>query len=103
MSTSRDQQSEVTATDQERVRRYRVSKYRVALVREGSLPVAEKIVREPADVARLMTPLDQSGRARKFDGVPRPQPRGLQAGHRGVGRSGRVGPQPPESAARAVW
>src|SRR5258705_9800921 len=28
-----------------------------ALVREGSIPVAEKIVREPADVARLMTPL----------------------------------------------
>ena len=90
------------SADPEQVRRYRVSKYRVALVREGTLPVAEKIVREPADVARLMTPLDQSGRARKFDGVPRPQPRGLQAGHRGVGRSGRVGPQPPESAARAV-
>src|SRR2546428_11112951 len=45
------------SADPEQVRRYRVSKYRVALVREGSIPVAEKIVREPADVARLMTPL----------------------------------------------
>ena len=57
VSTSRDQHSEVAATDQERVRRYRISKYRVTLVREGTLPVAEKVVREPADVARLMTPL----------------------------------------------
>ena len=45
------------SADPEQVRRYRVAKYRVALVREGSIPVAEKIVREPADVARLMTPL----------------------------------------------
>jgi len=54
---SRDEGSQVPATDHERVRRYRVSKFRVALVREGTLPVAEKVVREPADVARLMTPL----------------------------------------------
>jgi DNA repair protein RadC len=43
--------------DPEHARRYRVAKYRVALVRDGSLPVPEKVVREPADVARLMTPL----------------------------------------------
>jgi DNA repair protein RadC len=43
--------------DPEQIRRYRVAKYRVALVRDGSLPVAEKVVREAADVARLMTPL----------------------------------------------
>ena len=49
--------TDVPSADDEQVRRYRVSKYRVALVREGSIPVAEKIVREPADVARLMTPL----------------------------------------------
>jgi DNA repair protein RadC len=48
---------DVPAADPEQVRRYRVAKYRVALVRDGSLPVAEKVVREPADVARLMTPL----------------------------------------------
>ena len=49
--------ADVHSADPEQVRRYRVAKYRVALVREGSIPVAEKIVREPADVARLMTPL----------------------------------------------
>ena len=49
--------ADVHSADPEHVRRYRVSKYRVALVREGTIPVAEKIVREPADVARLMTPL----------------------------------------------
>jgi len=54
---SRDERSQVPATDHEPVRRYRVSKFRVALVREGTIPVAEKVVREPADVARLMTPL----------------------------------------------
>ena len=41
--------TDVPSTDDEQVRRYRVAKYRVALVREGSIPVAEKIVREPAD------------------------------------------------------
>ena len=49
--------TDVPSADDEQVRRYRVSKYRVALVREGTIPVAEKIVREPADVARVMTPL----------------------------------------------
>src|SRR5439155_14590818 len=49
--------TDVPSTDDEQVRRYRVAKYRVALVREGSIPVAEKRARGPADVARLMTPL----------------------------------------------
>src|SRR5439155_16131361 len=44
--------------DPEQVRRYRVSKYRVALVREGSIPTTwDKTVREPRDIARLMSPL----------------------------------------------
>ncbi len=46
------------SADPEQVRRYRVSKYRVALVREGSIPTTwDKTVREPGDVARLMAPL----------------------------------------------
>ena len=40
------------------VPRFRVSKFRVALVREGSIPTTwDKTVREPGDVARLMAPL----------------------------------------------
>ena len=40
------------------VRCFRVTKYRLALVREGSIPTTwDKTVREPGDVARLMAPL----------------------------------------------
>jgi len=50
--------ADVHSADPEQVRRYRVSKYRVALVREGSIPTTwDKTVREPGDVARLMAPL----------------------------------------------
>jgi DNA repair protein RadC len=56
-SESRVKRTDVPSVDAEHVRRYRISKYRVTLVREGTLPVAERVVREPADVARLMTPL----------------------------------------------
>lgn len=46
------------ASDSEEVRRFRVTKWRVALVRDGSIPTAwDKTVREPGDVARLMAPL----------------------------------------------
>ncbi len=58
MATSRDHRGEGLSADPEQVRRYRVSKYRVALVRDGSIPIAwDKTVRDPADVARLMAPL----------------------------------------------
>jgi DNA repair protein RadC len=37
---------------------YRVARYRIALVREGSIPTEwDKIVRQPRDVAELMAPL----------------------------------------------
>jgi len=50
--------ADVLSLDPEEVRRYRVAKYRVALVREGSIPTTwDKTVREPGDVARLMAPL----------------------------------------------
>ena len=40
------------------VPRFRVSKFRVALVREGTIPTAwDKTVRDPGDVAKLMAPL----------------------------------------------
>jgi DNA repair protein RadC len=40
------------------VPRFRVSKFRVALLREGTIPTAwDKTVRDPGDVARLMAPL----------------------------------------------
>src|SRR5947207_980341 len=55
--TEKVKRADVPCVEPQQVRRYRVAKYRVALVREGTIPVAEKIVREPADVARLMTPL----------------------------------------------
>src|SRR5439155_6524970 len=46
------------SADPEQVQRFRVSKFRVALVREGSIPTTwDKTVREPGDVARLMAPL----------------------------------------------
>ncbi len=46
------------SSDAEPLRRYRVSKYRVALLREGSIPTSwDKTVREASDVARLMAPL----------------------------------------------
>jgi DNA repair protein RadC len=49
---------DVLSPDLEQVRRYRVSKFRVALVRDGSIPTAwDKTLREAGDVARLMTPL----------------------------------------------
>lgn len=58
MPVSRDARGTVPSSDAERLRRYRVAKYRVALVREGSIPVEwDKTVREAGDVARLMTPL----------------------------------------------
>lgn len=50
--------TDVLSPDLEQVRRYRVSKFRVALVRDGSIPTAwDKTLREAGDVARLMTPL----------------------------------------------
>jgi DNA repair protein RadC len=46
------------ASDSEEVRRYRVTKWRVALVRDGCIPTTwDKTVREAGDVARLMAPL----------------------------------------------
>src|SRR5207249_4767281 len=49
---------DVHSADPEQVQRFRVSKFRVALVREGSIPTTwDKTVREPGDVARLMAPL----------------------------------------------
>lgn len=42
----------------EALRRYRVSKFRVALVREGSIPTTwDKVVRQSRDVATFMVPL----------------------------------------------
>jgi DNA repair protein RadC len=42
----------------EGVKTYRVSRYRLALLREGSVPTAwDKQVRDASDVARLMAPL----------------------------------------------
>lgn len=50
--------SESPCSDAEPLRRYRVSKYRVALVREGTISTTwDKTVRESADVAAFMTPL----------------------------------------------
>ena len=50
--------ADVHSADPEQVQRFRVSKFRVALVREGSIPTTwDKTVREPGDVARLMAPL----------------------------------------------
>jgi DNA repair protein RadC len=48
----------VLFTAPKEVGRFRVTKFRVALVREGSIPTAwDKTVRDPGDVARLMAPL----------------------------------------------
>ena len=55
--TEKVKRADVPCVEPQQVRRYRVAKYRVALVRGGTIPVAEKIVREAADVARVMTPL----------------------------------------------
>ena len=50
--------TDVHSADPEQVQRFRVSKFRVALVREASIPTTwDKTVREPGDVARLMAPL----------------------------------------------
>ncbi len=50
--------TDVHSGDPEQVQRFRVSKFRVALVREASIPTTwDKTVREPGDVARLMAPL----------------------------------------------
>src|SRR5436309_8828457 len=46
------------SADPEQVRRYRVSKFRVALVRDGSIPTFwDKTLREAGDVAGLIGPL----------------------------------------------
>lgn len=45
------------ASEKERRRTFRIAKYRVALVREGSIPVESRTMREPGDVAKLMAPL----------------------------------------------
>ena len=57
MSANRGQRPDLQAADAEHLRRYRVSKFRVALVRDGSIPVDQKTVRGPGDVAKLMAPL----------------------------------------------
>ncbi|TMB17098.1 MAG: DNA repair protein RadC [Deltaproteobacteria bacterium] len=55
-SESRVKRGDVSFSDP--VPGFRVSKFRVALVREGSIPTTwDKTVREPGDVARLMAPL----------------------------------------------
>ena len=57
VSASRDQSNELRSADPQPFRQYRVSKFRVALVREGSIPVDEKTLRGAGDVAKLMAPL----------------------------------------------
>ena len=55
---SRQKGSKADSPDPGQVRCFRVTKDRLALVREGSIPTAwDKTVREAADVARLMAPL----------------------------------------------
>src|SRR5207249_11890354 len=55
---SRQKGDKADSPDPGQVRCFRVTKYRLALVREGSIPTAwDKTVREPGDVARLMAPL----------------------------------------------
>jgi DNA repair protein RadC len=56
--TSPDGGGEQLSLDTEQVRQYRVSKFRVALVREGSIPITwDKTLQDAGDVARFMTPL----------------------------------------------
>ena len=58
MSASRDQSSEGLWSGAEPLRRYRVAKYRLALVREATISTTwDKRVREPRDVATFLTPL----------------------------------------------
>jgi DNA repair protein RadC len=56
--TSPDISSEQLALGSEQIRQYRVAKFRVALVRDGSIPITwDKTLRDAGDVARFMTPL----------------------------------------------
>ncbi len=58
MPASRDQGSEGLSSDADRLRRYRVPKYRLALVREATIPTPwDKTVRGSSDVAAFMAPL----------------------------------------------
>ena len=55
---SRQKGDKADSPDPGQVRCFRVTKYRLALVREGSIPTTwDKTVREAGDVARLMAPL----------------------------------------------